>query len=164
MLTRLLTKKVPYTFNRAGYYYFSRRVPADLLSHYSYPRIVQGLKTRSAQTAKSRALVAAAKLDEYWSHLRMTAPDRIGRSLLKSGYKTYSRNTQLDVSSAAEQCITLPEALETYVTQKGAGKPKKPGERALYEAIRERHSVRAASRFSLKVLRFEGDLCDLNGL
>ena len=61
MLTRLLTKKVPYTFNRAGYYYFSRRVPTDLLSHYSYPHIVQGLKTRSAQTAKSRALVAAAQ-------------------------------------------------------------------------------------------------------
>ena len=124
MLTRLLTKKVPYTFNRAGYYYFSRRVPADLLSHYSYPRIVQGLKTRSAQTAKSRALVAAAKLDEYWSHLRMTAPDLIGRSLLKSGYGSFARNTQLDVSSATEQCITLPEALDTYVTQKGAGKPK----------------------------------------
>ena len=98
VLTRLLTKKVPYTFNRAGYYYFSRRVPADLLSHYSYPRIVQGLKTRSAQTANSRALVAAAKLDEHWSHLRMTDPDLIGRSLLKSGYKTYSRNTQLDAS------------------------------------------------------------------
>jgi len=48
VLTRLLTKKVPYTFNRAEYYYFSRRVIADLLSHYSYPRIVQGLKTRSA--------------------------------------------------------------------------------------------------------------------
>jgi len=124
MLTRLLTKKVPYTFNRAGYYYFSRRVPADLLSHYSYPRIVQGLKTRSAQTAKSRALVAAAKLDEYWSHLRMTAPDLIGLSLLKSGYSSFARNTQLDVSSATEQCITLPEALKTYVTQKGAGKPK----------------------------------------
>ncbi len=124
MLTRLLTKKVPYTFNRAGYYYFSRRVPSDLLSHYSYPRIVQGLKTRSAQTAKSRALVAAAKLDEYWSHLRMTDPDLIGRSLLKSGYKIYSRNTQLDVSISSEQCITLSEALETYVTQKGAGKPK----------------------------------------
>jgi integrase len=124
MLTRLLTKKVPYTFNRAGYYYFSRRVPADLLSHYSYPRIVQGLKTRSAQTAKSRAMVAAAKLDEYWSHLRMADPDLIGCSLLKSGYGSFAQNTQLDVSSATEQCITLPEALDTYVTQKGAGKPK----------------------------------------
>ena len=124
MLTRLLTKKVPYTFNRAGYYYFSRRVPADLLSHYSYPRIVQGLKTRSAQTAKSRALVAAAKLDEYWSHLRMTDPDLIGRSLLKLGYKTHSRITQLDASMNSEQPITLSEALETYLTQKGASKPK----------------------------------------
>ena len=124
MLTRLLTKKVPYTFNRAGYYYFSRRFPADLLSRYSYPRIVQGLKTRSAQTAKSRALVAAAKLDEYLSHLRMADPDLIGCSLLKSGYGSLARSTQLDVSTAIEQCITLPEALETYVTHKGAGKPK----------------------------------------
>ena len=57
-MTRLLTKKVPYTVNRAGYYYLHRRVPADLLSHYSYPRIVQGLKTKSAQIAKSKALVA----------------------------------------------------------------------------------------------------------
>jgi site-specific recombinase XerD len=44
--------------------------------------------------------------------------------LLKSGYGSFARNTQLDVSTAIEQCITLPEALETYVTQKGAGKPK----------------------------------------
>ena len=124
MLTRLLTKKVPYTFNRAGYYYFSRRVPADLLSHYSYPRIVQGLKTRSAQTAKSRALVAAAKLDEYWSHLRMTDPDLIGRSLLKMGHGSFPQNSQIRVSTGSEQHITLSEALETYLTQKGASKPK----------------------------------------
>ena len=38
-------------------------------------------------------------------------------------------------------------------------KHHKPWERAFYEAIRDRHSVRAASRFSLKVLRFESDLC-----
>ena len=124
VLTRLLTKKVPYTFNRAGYYYFSRRVPADLLSHYSYPRIVQGLKTRSAQTAKSRALVAAAKLDEYWSHLSMTDPDLIGRSLLKSGHGSFPQNSQIRVSTGSEQPITLSEALETYLTQKGASKPK----------------------------------------
>jgi hypothetical protein len=54
----------------------------------------------------------------------MTEPDLIGRSLLKLGYGSFARNTQLDVSTATEQCITLPEALETYVTQKGAVKPK----------------------------------------
>ena len=124
MLTKLLTKSVPFTFNRYGYYYFSRRVPADLIQHYSYPRIVQGLKTRSAHTAKTRALVAAAKLDEYWSHLRMTDPDLIGRNLLRPGVKTYSRNTQHDVSTATKVDITLYEALETYLVQKGVNKGK----------------------------------------
>ena len=33
-----------------------------------------------------------------------------------------------------------------------------------YEVTKERHSVRAASRFSLKVLRVESDLCELNRL
>jgi hypothetical protein len=33
-----------------------------------------------------------------------------------------------------------------------------------YEVTKERHSVRAASRFSLNVLRFERDLCELNRL
>ena len=124
MLTRLLTKKVPYTFNRAGYYYFSRRVPADLIQLYSYPRIVQGLKTRSAQTAKTRALVAAAKLDEYWSHLRMTDPDLIGRNLLKPGYVPNSGNTQPSVSSPCRANLTLSQALETYLVQKGANRGK----------------------------------------
>ena len=40
-------------------------------------------------------------------------------------------------------------------------KHQKPGERAFYKAIKERHSVRAASRFSLKALRVDSDLCEL---
>ena len=34
----------------------------------------------------------------------------------------------------------------------------------VYEVTKERHSVRAASLFSLNVLRFESDLCELNRL
>ena len=34
----------------------------------------------------------------------------------------------------------------------------------IYKVTKERHSVRAASRLSLKVLRFESDLCELNRL
>jgi hypothetical protein len=33
-----------------------------------------------------------------------------------------------------------------------------------YGETKERHSVRAASQFSLNVLRFESDLCELNRL
>jgi len=29
------TISIPYTFNRDGYFYFSRRVPKDLVPHYS---------------------------------------------------------------------------------------------------------------------------------
>ena len=47
-------------------------------------------QTRSAQTAKLRVTVAAAKLGEYWSHLRMNDPDLIGSSLLKSGYTSFA--------------------------------------------------------------------------
>lgn len=54
----------------------------------------------------------------------MTDPDLIGRNLLKSGYKPYSRNTQLGVSSPTKANLTLSQALETYLTQKGAGKQK----------------------------------------
>ena len=124
VLTRFLTRKVPFTFNRYGYYYFSRRVPADLMQHYSYPRIVQGLKTKSAHTAKTRALVAAAKLDEYWSHLRMTDPDLIGRDLLRQSFKSYFRNTQPGVSTVSKAHITLADAMDTYLTRKGANKGK----------------------------------------
>ena len=38
-------KVVPFTFIRKRIYYFSKRVPADLIHHYRYPRIVQSLRT-----------------------------------------------------------------------------------------------------------------------
>ena len=82
-LIKMQTKRVPYTFNNSGYYYYSRRVPTKLLSHYSYPRVVQGLRTRSDATAKTKALVAAAKHDEYWSYLRMIDSDLLNKQLLK---------------------------------------------------------------------------------
>ena len=54
----------------------------------------------------------------------MSDPDLIGRRLLRQGYSSFTRNTQLDVPIGSARLITLSEALETYVTQKGAGKPK----------------------------------------
>ena len=71
----------------------------------------------SAATAKARALVTAAKLDEYWSHLCMTDPDLLGKQLLKVQAR------QL------EQCylgstVTLQEAMEVYLSAKGKIKVK----------------------------------------
>ena len=114
------TKRVPYTFNRGGYYYFTRRVPSDLKQHYLCPRIVQGLNTKCFSTAKKRASVAASKLDEYWSHLRMTDFNLIGRHLLKS--ESFVKTPVLVDDPA--QVIALSKALQTYLSIKGKGKGK----------------------------------------
>ena len=115
VLTKMQTKNIPYTFNRGGYYYFTRRVPSDLIGHYSYPRVVQGLRTSSPTQAKTRALIAAAKLDEYWCRLRMTDPDLLGLHLLKDP-KT--------ANHTASDSISLSNAIDLYVQHKGQGKGK----------------------------------------
>ena len=77
VLTKLLTKTIPHTFVRNGYYYFSRRVPSDLRDHYSYHRIVQGLRTASPQKAKVQASITSAKLEAYWNQVRLAKSDVI---------------------------------------------------------------------------------------
>lgn len=105
----MLTKRVRYTFNRGGYYYFTRRVPTDLQQHYLCPRIAQGLHTKCSSTAKTRALVAAAKLEEYWSHLRMTDPNLIGQHMLKSAVDI----NQGTPAQGKARSVSLSEALQT---------------------------------------------------
>ena len=109
------TKSIPYTFNRGGYYYFSCRVPSDLIGYYSYPRVVQGLRTSSPSQAKTRALIAAAKLDEYWCRLRMTDPDLLGSHLLIGSQTPNHTNSD---------SITLSHAIDLYLQHKGQGKGK----------------------------------------
>ena len=54
----------------------------------------------------------------------MPDPDLIGRNLLKPGYKPYSGITQPSVSSPCRASLTLSQALETYLVQKGANRGK----------------------------------------
>jgi len=134
MQTKLLTKPIPYTFVRGGYYYFTRRVPTDLQCYYRYPRIVQGLQTSSAREAKVLANLEAAKLEAYWSKIRLTKTDVLGSSLINE--------TLVGAASKAEKMLhnkslsdspRLSEALEMYVSLKGKGRPKtfrKAAERA----------------------------------
>ena len=117
----MLTKSIPHTFIRNGYYYFSRRVPADLRGHYSYHRIVQGLRTTSPQKAKVQASITAAKLEAYWSQMRLAKSDVIGLSLVRD-----SSSSSQEVASNQPQtnCPSLLDALEVYLLHKGKGRPK----------------------------------------
>ncbi len=120
------TKIIPYTFTRSGYFYFSRRVPSDLLQHYTGGRIVQGLRTKSPQTAKTRAMLAAAKLDERWSQLRLAHADVFGGKLQKfdAALPQKNQSSLISIQSAEPHGPTLAEALALYVTQKGKGRGK----------------------------------------
>ena len=90
-------------------------MPSDLLHHYSYPRVVQGLRTTSASYAKKRALIAAAKLDEYWCRVRMTDPDLVDVHLLKqSSHITYDESSIL----SQKMTVSLSVAISIYVERK----------------------------------------------
>ena len=127
MQTKLLTNRIPYTFIRGGYYYFSRRVPADLQCHYRYPRVVQGLHTSSPQKARVQANLEAAKLDAYWSRMRLAQSDVLGLALVKglpvsgTSIEDSSLNT---ASEASDDGPTLLDAVQVYLDQKGKGRPK----------------------------------------
>ena len=82
MQTKLLTKPIPYTFIRDGYYYFTRRLPTDLQGYYRYPRIVQGLQTSSSREARVLANLEAAKLEAYWSKMCLKKTEVLGAALL----------------------------------------------------------------------------------
>ena len=117
----MLTKSIPYTFVRGGYFYFSRRVPADLRQHYSYHRIVQGLGTSSPQRARVQANIATAKLDAYWGQMRLAKSEVIGMSLVR---KVSNGHLEVDVIRPQADCLSLLDALDVYIDQKGKGRPK----------------------------------------
>ena len=116
----MLTKTIPHTFVRNGYYYFSRRVPSDLRDHYSYHRIVQGLHTTSPQKAKVQASLTSAKL-EAWNQVRLAKSDVIGMSLVR---KPSSSSLKVHTKQPQSDCPSLLAALEVYLEQKGKGRPK----------------------------------------
>lgn len=74
-----------FTFVKDGVFYFSRRIPKELLRHYSSPRIAYSLRTRSAKVADARARKAADQLDDYWFHLRSQDAEMPGKHMLRMG-------------------------------------------------------------------------------
>ena len=78
----LYTREVPYLYSRDSIYYFNRRIPKDLQSHYRCNRIIVSLHTRSTHVAKTKSVTLAAQLDEEWFNLRWHRKDNPLRCLL----------------------------------------------------------------------------------
>lgn len=96
-------------------------MPHDLVTHYAAPRVVQSLRTKHATVARTRSLMLASKLEEHWSHMRLAYADLPGKHLLRQGLSKVA----LDVPQASTQTsMSLHDALQTYLTMKGATKGK----------------------------------------
>lgn len=119
----LENKTVPYSFVKAGVFYFTRRVPKDLDHHYTTGKISFSLRTRSAAVAKSRAQRAAQRLDEHWYHLRIQDVDLPGKHLLRMGAAVDFGSSSPCPNHASVDVVKLSEAVSVYLQLKGRGRP-----------------------------------------
>ena len=107
------TQKHPqHTYTKRDVYYFSRVIPSDLRSHYTKPRIIQSLKTKSAHRASVASKMLSSKLDDYWLGLRLKQMDVPASHLLVSGASV----------NLESNLLSIDEALEAYLSIKGSGK------------------------------------------
>ncbi|MDF3383536.1 MULTISPECIES: DUF6538 domain-containing protein [Sulfitobacter] len=111
-----------YTFVKDGVYYFSRRIPKELKSHYLSPRIAYSLRTRSAKVAEARARRAADQLDEYWYHLRSQEVALPGKHMLRRKQKPGTTLTD-NPAAVSPSAVLLSEAVGIYLRHKGKGRP-----------------------------------------
>ncbi|WP_367114504.1 DUF6538 domain-containing protein [Devosia sp.] len=107
------TKSVQFAFLKEGIYYFTRRVPSDLRSHYATDRISFSLRTKSVRDAEARGRVHAMKLDEFWFKLRLSTDTVPGNHRLL-----------LDEERSRKPSPTIQEAKCIYLTLKGKGRSK----------------------------------------
>lgn len=117
------TNSPSFTFVKDGIFYFSRRIPRELKSHYKTPRIAFSLRTRSGRVAEARARRAADQLDEYWFHLRSQTAELPGKHMLRFQQDRQSAlptSLELEASSTS---MKLSEAVTVYLEQKGKGRP-----------------------------------------
>jgi hypothetical protein len=92
--------------NRAGIYYYVRRIPADLKQHYSVKRLCFSLRTKSHSQAMRTASSVHQRLEDYWLGLRLQQMDIPAIHLVKTD----------DVEDTSP---LMMDAVEMYLSIKG---------------------------------------------
>ena len=107
----LYTIHSSYLLCRNGTYYYNRRIPIDIRHIYPSSRIVLSLRTRSKAVATRGANSLTAKLEDYWSSIRVQS---IAEKMLPTVSHTESKLSGINFSTATAQ----------YLALKGVGKEK----------------------------------------
>jgi integrase len=95
---------------RDGIYYYVRRVPHDLTSHYDVKRLCFSLKTKSASTAIRVSKSINQRLEDYWLGLRLQHMDIPAIQVVKSS------------DAVASDSLLMTEACELYLRLKSLGR------------------------------------------
>jgi integrase len=104
---------------RDGVYYYERRIPRDLKSHYPRQKVVFSLRTKSVKIARTAAQSLTLQLDQYWLALRVKRGEKFALNLFPTEIPVLYENGVM--ASHAE--ITLEQAKQIYLKHKGAGRP-----------------------------------------
>ena len=100
-------------------YYFSRRVPKRLQKHFRTDRVEVCLHTQLVSAAARQAQVLACELEEHWYILKRR---EIKQHLAKVfGDGQFSLGGHVETKAVGQR---VTAALETYLSLKGAGRPK----------------------------------------
>ena len=102
--------RVKYTFKKRDVFYFTKRVPKDIRSHYTRDRIIICLKTKSDASDSRACKSIIQKLEDYWLSIRLTQFKIPAQHLIKAD-KSFSSDAPL-----------LSVSLEGYFKMKGNGK------------------------------------------
>ena len=95
-----------HVMNRAGIYYYVRRIPADLKQQYASSHISFSLRTKSHQSALRAARSVTQRLEDYWLGLRLQQMDIPAIHLVKTD----------DVEDSSP---LMMDAVEMYLSIKG---------------------------------------------
>ena len=101
-----------YVLYRDGIYYYVRRLPYDLTSHYDVKRLCFSLKTKSASAAVRASKSINQRLEDYWLGLRLQNMDIPAIQVVRSN------------DNPQDNTITLSEACELYPRLKDVGKAR----------------------------------------
>ena len=94
-----------------GVYYYVRRVPYDLVEHYTVKRLCFSLKTKSSATACRAAQSISQRLEDYWLGLRLQKMDIPAIEVVKS-----------NIGLGYDSSPLLSEALALYLRLKALAK------------------------------------------
>ena len=98
-----------FTYRKGRIFYFRRKIPSDLRSHYKRPVFVQSLRTTSRSSAQRAATILSARLDEQWLMLRIKHNQSPASQLLVE-------------AEHKSELILISEVLERYLDRKGHGR------------------------------------------